>query len=424
MRVTVYILHHNQWEYLDTAIRSVLAQTYKDIEVIFVDNNSKERSAKLNAIKDKYAFDRVLERTDSNLKRAANEVLEHCSGDFVLRLDADDFLHEAAVQLMVEKAISSKAQFVSTDYFFVDEEGKISGQFFKNSPVDFSRRPDIPMHGACCLISTAFLRDKGGYVVDVLMQDGFDIWLALGGSSNGQHINLPLFNYRRHGKNLTNDSDLLIGARRALLANHYPEVPEYSLNYFTRAPAADALLAAEKMVGAIEQFAPSSRPSRLNVFSGGDEDRTRDAEAGGRRLALIERASPEALEKNAIAACLANLAAPRACRFAVCIFDVGLLSLGIVEGALRSAVAFEADVVHSVRRETMNLYFHDGTGLKPLTESLSFTSERSIIFKRYPVCDVYRTDFLFKHLETPKTVHFLLKSNETTAEANHGWHVA
>ena len=46
-KVTVYILNHNYAKYLDQSIKSVINQTYKDIELIIIDNNSKDESKKI-----------------------------------------------------------------------------------------------------------------------------------------------------------------------------------------------------------------------------------------------------------------------------------------------------------------------------------------------------------------------------------------
>lgn len=423
MKVTVYILNHDQWQYLATAIQSVFNQTYANIEIILVDNNSAEADANLSRFAESYPFDRILARKDGNLKRAANEVLSVCKGDYVLRLDADDYLHESAIQLMVEKAAGRAADFVSTDYFFVDDRGETIGQFYKNTAIDFAKRPDIPMHGACCLIRSEFLRGQGGYNVDVLMQDGYDIWLALSGAGKGEHINLPLFSYRRHSKNLSNDSDRLIEARRALLASYCPALPEFTLNYFTRDPLGSITARLETLLSRAGQGL--ARPSSVVAFCGGERNAVSSLKFPTGEVFVVERANPEALEKNAIGQCLKDyhLRTPISARYAVCVYQPEF-SDAVVAGALRSALTFQSHVVHSVRRETMNLYFHDGFGLRPLTENSGFTNERSIIFKRFPVCDVYEVAFLSQFAGSPKIGHFLLKSGETSTENNHEWTVA
>ncbi|MCR6672060.1 glycosyltransferase [Devosia ginsengisoli] len=424
MRVTVYILNHNQWQYLDSAIESVFSQTYKNVEIILVDNGSTDVEAQLSRFAAQYAFDRILSRKDTNLKRAANEVLAICEGEYILRLDADDFLHESAIQVMVEKARSQAADYVSTDYFFVNDRGETTSQFYKNSVIDFAKRPDIPMHGACCLIRSDFLRDSGGYNVEILMQDGYDIWLALSGTGKGEHINLPLFSYRRHGKNLSNDSDKLIEARRSLLASHCPAIPAFTLNYFTRAPLSTIVEGIEPLLAFASRSA--ARPSEVVIFCGGERNAISSIDFPSGTATVVERADPEALEKNAVAQCLMDhhRRSGSEVAYAACIYEMAQYNDAVVSGALRSALTFNADIVHSVRRETMNLFFHDGLGLRPLAENATFTNERSIIFKRYPVCDVYSTEFFSVFGRNPKIGHFLLKSSETTAEVNHGWNVA
>ena len=45
--VTVYVINHNYGKYLDKALISLLRQTYKNIQIIIIDNGSKDNSKKI-----------------------------------------------------------------------------------------------------------------------------------------------------------------------------------------------------------------------------------------------------------------------------------------------------------------------------------------------------------------------------------------
>ncbi|MEG0178606.1 MAG: glycosyltransferase family A protein, partial [Oscillospiraceae bacterium] len=101
---SIIVLHHNQPDYWQDAIGSVLMQDYPAIEMIFADDGSDNLD--LDAIK---AY--VEENKKENLKRCyfqineinggtcrnCNSGIEHCTGDYILMLDGDDALYDEQV---------------------------------------------------------------------------------------------------------------------------------------------------------------------------------------------------------------------------------------------------------------------------------------------------------------------------------------
>jgi CMP-N-acetylneuraminic acid synthetase len=71
------------------------------------------------------------------------------------------------------------------------------------------------------MVRTSVLKEVGGYRDDLGAQDGLDLWLKLKNKFKAINVNLPLFYYRRHGKNLTEQPIKIINARRALKKDRY-----------------------------------------------------------------------------------------------------------------------------------------------------------------------------------------------------------
>jgi glycosyltransferase involved in cell wall biosynthesis len=97
--VSVIIPCYKYGHFLPAAIESVLAQTYRDLEVIVVDDGSTDDSA---AIADGYSRVACLRQPNLGQGAAQNRCLEAASGEFVLFLDADDQLVSDAVESFVE----------------------------------------------------------------------------------------------------------------------------------------------------------------------------------------------------------------------------------------------------------------------------------------------------------------------------------
>src|SRR5262249_9450860 len=98
--VTIIINNYNYAQYLRYAIDSALAQTYSPIQVIVVDDGSIDDSRQ---VIQEYR-DTILPVFKSNGGQgsAFNTGLRHCSGDYVIFLDADDILLPHTVEHIVE----------------------------------------------------------------------------------------------------------------------------------------------------------------------------------------------------------------------------------------------------------------------------------------------------------------------------------
>ncbi len=93
--VSVVITCHNQAQYLDQAIESVLAQDYAPLEVIVVDAGSTDDA---KAVVDRYPEVRYVRQQSKGLAAARNTGLRESEGDALVFLDADDWLLEDALE--------------------------------------------------------------------------------------------------------------------------------------------------------------------------------------------------------------------------------------------------------------------------------------------------------------------------------------
>lgn len=90
--ISVIVPVYNVEQYLSDCIRSILCQTYKDFELILVDDGSPDRSGE---ICDRYAEQdariRVIHQPNGGVSRARNNGIRRARGEIVMFLDSDDF---------------------------------------------------------------------------------------------------------------------------------------------------------------------------------------------------------------------------------------------------------------------------------------------------------------------------------------------
>lgn len=215
--VTVYIPSRDYGRFLQQAIDSVLTQTFDDWSLVLVDLEPSDDSAE---IMDRYAHHPQITRLSMPavpVGTVANGVLGLATSKFLLRLDADDILDPNALLVMVTAAQRDKdAVMVTCGYWLMDEFGSNTDHQLSTPGSYQNPVMDPPPNGACTLIRTEFLTRVGGYSEDIDAQDGFDLWSRLGTRDRVAHVNLPLFQYRRHGANLTESPSRIFRARREI----------------------------------------------------------------------------------------------------------------------------------------------------------------------------------------------------------------
>ena len=122
--ISVIIPVYNVEEYLNQCVESVLAQTYKNYEIILVDDGSVDASPK---ICDEYAkqFENisVFHKENGGASSARNVGIKNASGKYIFFLDSDDWIENNTFELLINSAVSEKADLVFCEAQAVDDNG-------------------------------------------------------------------------------------------------------------------------------------------------------------------------------------------------------------------------------------------------------------------------------------------------------------
>lgn len=122
--VTVYITTYNRRQYLHRAIQSTLAQTYKEIEIIVVDDASTDDTEHYmqGMLKEHTSLKYIRLEKNSGANVARNQAIKSANGYFITGLDDDDEMLPKRVERMVH-AYDEKFAFVTSEHF-LDKHGK------------------------------------------------------------------------------------------------------------------------------------------------------------------------------------------------------------------------------------------------------------------------------------------------------------
>ena len=132
IKVSILVPVYGVEKFIERCARSLMEQTYQDIEYIFIDDCSPDNSiAILQSVIAEYPQRKVsIIRHEKNkgLGGSRKTALMASTGDYILNIDSDDYLEKNAVSLLVEEAMKKKADVVRMNCFFEWENSKTTYQ--------------------------------------------------------------------------------------------------------------------------------------------------------------------------------------------------------------------------------------------------------------------------------------------------------
>lgn len=115
--VSLIVPMYNVGSFAAPCVRSLLSQTYKNLEILIIDDGSTDDT--IDICKTEIGSDsraRVLNKSNGGLSSARNFGTRCCSGDFVMYVDGDDMLDARAVEVMVTAAIENEVDVVTAGF--------------------------------------------------------------------------------------------------------------------------------------------------------------------------------------------------------------------------------------------------------------------------------------------------------------------
>lgn len=197
-KTSIIICNYNGEKYLGRAIRSCLKQTTA-AEIIVVDDGSTDDSQEvIHSFGDK--IKRILLPQNKGVANASNEGIKAATGDYVIRVDADDYVNEHIVDIYSQVLEWNKEiGFVYGDLLLVDEKENIIGRENINT-LDLLLR-----YGAGIMFRKSYLEAIGLYNSTLRNAEDYDLVKRYITNWDGFHLPLPLYRHRRHANNMTND---------------------------------------------------------------------------------------------------------------------------------------------------------------------------------------------------------------------------
>jgi len=207
-KVSICVPTYNRKKYLKETIDSILAQTYKDYEIIVVDDGSTDGTEDI--LKGLNVPVRYYWQENSGDAAARNKLIELAQGQYISFIDSDDLLMPNAIEKMVEVMEAEGGDvIVYGSYFRIDKDGKIYGRCKRrlySGSITQHLFETILVHACGSLFPTRILRESPAFDTSLRICSDYELWLRLSMKYRFIALPYPTFKRRRHSSNLSKAS--------------------------------------------------------------------------------------------------------------------------------------------------------------------------------------------------------------------------
>lgn len=225
--VSIICICWNHEKYIAECLNSLIKQTYENIEIVVVDNNSTDNSsaiAKEILIKSSLK-NSILERKENyGVSNNLNFALANCNGKYLIAISTDDWLTNNSVEKKVSYMIQNPqfALVYSNGYIYYEnqnliipyqnkkaKEGKVYNQLLVSNFVFII--------GA--MLNVDELRKIGGYNESSPIED-WEMCIRIARNNEIGYIKEPLAYYRKHDNNISNQLNKMLENELIILSNY------------------------------------------------------------------------------------------------------------------------------------------------------------------------------------------------------------
>jgi glycosyltransferase involved in cell wall biosynthesis len=209
--VSVVIPTYNSAQYLAEAIDSVLAQTYKDFELLVVDDGSTDDTEEL--MRQYGPPVHYLRKPNGGVSTARNLGIEQSKGRYVGFLDADDTWFPEKLERQLA-ALADHPNFRACYSAFLrvtselDALGIWRGSGHGSALADLLTRGNV-IGSVSVVCERTLFSEVGGFDPTLSQCADWDMWVRLATRTDLLYLDEPLVTYRQHGANMSNNPALL-----------------------------------------------------------------------------------------------------------------------------------------------------------------------------------------------------------------------
>ncbi|MCT7568958.1 glycosyltransferase family 2 protein [Aliarcobacter butzleri] len=205
--VSILLPSYNHDKYIEEAILSAINQTYKNIELIVIDDGSTDKSDEIiRSLQSKYSF-KYIHRKNKGLIKTFEELFSYAHGDYISLFSSDDLYKNNKIEVLVEYLENNKEYDIAySKISIIDEHSNIikhiDENYYSGYIFDNLLKGDFFINGLGVLIKTNIYKKyqrTDSYI------DDLQLWLKMSKNHRFGFIDEYLSYYRIHNNHLSSN---------------------------------------------------------------------------------------------------------------------------------------------------------------------------------------------------------------------------
>lgn len=235
-KVSVIVPVYNAGSFLSKTLESILSQTYKNLEIIIIDDCSTDNSKEVILSYDDPRIKPIFSDRNRHLCENSNIGYHRSTGEYIALIGHDDIFYPDKIEKQVEYMESHPGTSVCfTRFNIIDENDNDISDYWKNIMAAYSA-PNLTqeqwaytliVNGSVLCAPTAMIRkshlnNKPLYRMGLVQAQDYDLWVRMISKGSFHIIEEKLTGYRRFSDNSTNLSSITVDKRaREMHDCHY-----------------------------------------------------------------------------------------------------------------------------------------------------------------------------------------------------------
>ncbi|KQU16210.1 glycosyl transferase family 2 [Bacillus sp. Leaf75] len=200
-KVSIVVPFYN-CPYINQALDSLINQTYKNIEIIVVNDGSTKYSEKVIPYLDKIKY---IKKENGGTASALNIGIKHATGEYFCWLSSDDIYYPEKTEIQLAFMKEQKALFSHTNYCAINEKSRIITPPVGIQPpsrlelIKRIRRNNF-INGCSVMIDKSVFNHVGVFDETLPYTHDYDLWIRIIQKFDVYYLSQPLLLYRVHRK--------------------------------------------------------------------------------------------------------------------------------------------------------------------------------------------------------------------------------
>lgn len=238
--VSVIIPAYNADRWIADTIRSVLAQTYRNLEIIVVDDGSPDEGYKrVQEFAKGSSHIHLIRQNNQGLPSARNTGIRAARGQFIAPLDADDLWREDKLEKQLQRYYEAEKEgeapgLVYCQSTLINERGELiaplgPGKSIEGRVFDELLFSNFIGNGSAPLIPTSIAREVGLYCEEMKLGcEDWEFYLRIAATHSVAACSERMVFYRQHSSSMSADISRMITAHEMMLSNLSNSIDDYT----------------------------------------------------------------------------------------------------------------------------------------------------------------------------------------------------